>query len=87
MLLTLATVIFAAGATLTTSDTTFQVPQGSRLSVSNFGGAIVVQPWSKSQVRVEAKHPEQMRVIIDDEGTSFSVGAIPLRRAPAAWSI
>lgn len=83
MLLTLATVLLAAAAATTHSDTTFQVPQGSRLNVVNFGGAIAVRPWSKNQVRVEATQEGQMRVVVGNEGTSYSVEAIPLRRAPS----
>jgi hypothetical protein len=88
MLLTLATVALAAAASAaaTATDTTFQVPKGSRLNVVNFSGAIAVQPWSRDQVRIRAMHPDHVRVVIGSEGTSYLVESVAqagaVRRAP-----
>jgi len=67
----LLAVVSAAGQT----DTSFAVPAGSRLSVHNFAGSVVVRPWSRSAVRIQATHPALVRVYVSREGTSFEVRA------------
>jgi hypothetical protein len=82
MLTTLWSVVLATTVSATHTDTSFAVPQGSRLSVHNFSGAIVVVPWGKSSVRIEANHPDIGKILVDREGTSFDVRVASRRRIP-----
>lgn len=76
MLMTLVTLAVAAANLAARTDTSFAVPHGSRLTVSNFGGTISVKAWGRSAVRIEAVHPEIVHVWVGREGTSYDVRTI-----------
>jgi DUF4097 and DUF4098 domain-containing protein YvlB len=80
MLMTLATL---AGLALTLqSDTTVSVQPGTRLSVNNFGGEIVVRAGAERRVRVEASHSSGSRVEIESTEGVLAVKTRG-RRGPA----
>ena len=71
MLLTLVTL---AGLSLAQqTDTTIAVQPGARLSVTNFGGEIVVQSWAENRVRIRASHSSRTRVEISTGMQTVSV--------------
>lgn len=74
--------LMLATSTVVHTDTTIDVPQGSRLAIHNFGGDVVVRPWTKNAIRIEAEHGPKTLVIVDRKGTSFEVRAHGWRRAP-----
>lgn len=57
------------------TDTTVNVTQGTRLSVENQGGDIIVKTWDKSQVRVQASHSRRTHVRISLGGAVLSLEA------------
>ena len=46
------------------TDQTVQVTRGTRLSVNNFAGEVVIKGWEKDAVRVQGRHPSRARVAI-----------------------
>jgi hypothetical protein len=60
MLLTLFSLTSLALAQQT--DTTVAVQPGSRLSVNNYGGEIVIRSWGENRVRVRASHSSRTQV-------------------------
>ena len=50
------------------TDTTFAVSQGTRLSVENQGGDIIVRAWDRNQVRVQAKHSRRTHIDVSVSG-------------------
>lgn len=81
MLLTLATLAGLALAQRT--DTTIGVQPGTRLSVTNYGGAIVVRSWGENRVRVQASHTSRTEVEVTAGPTSVTVRTSGRRGAPA----
>jgi DUF4097 and DUF4098 domain-containing protein YvlB len=57
------------------TDTTFAVTPGTRLSVENQGGDIVIRAWEKNQVRVQASHSRRTHVDIRHSGAVISLEA------------
>lgn len=80
MLLTLVTL--ARLALVQDTDTTFAVPQGSRLNVSNFGGEIAVRTWNQNRVRVQATHSSRDRVEVTVSALTVTVQAESRRGPP-----
>jgi DUF4097 and DUF4098 domain-containing protein YvlB len=81
MLTSLFSLVLATSTVMHT-DTTISVSQGARLAVHNFGGDIIVRPWPKSAIRVEAEHGPRTIIVVDQEGSSFEIKAQGWRRAP-----
>jgi len=50
------------------TDTTFTVPQGTRLHVENQGGDITIRAWDRNQMRVQAVHSRRTRVNVQVTG-------------------
>lgn len=50
------------------TDTTFSVPQGTRLHVETQGGDITIRAWDRNQVRVQAAHSRRTHVNIQITG-------------------
>jgi DUF4097 and DUF4098 domain-containing protein YvlB len=50
------------------TDTTFSVPQGTRLHVETQGGDITVRAWDRNQVRVQAAHSRRTHIDIQVTG-------------------
>ena len=65
--MTLLTVLAAVSlATATPStDTTFAVGTGTRLSLENYMGSVAISAWSRDAVRVRAQHHHNTTVTID----------------------
>jgi DUF4097 and DUF4098 domain-containing protein YvlB len=57
------------------TDTTVSVSQGTRLSVENQGGDIIVKTWDRNQVRVQASHSRRTHVSINLGGAVLSLEA------------
>lgn len=83
MLATLATVLLTTLTPAQSTDTTFAVRQGARLSVNNFGGEIVVTGWNKNSVHIAAEHSERVRVVVAESGPNIDVRAATRRGIPA----
>lgn len=64
------------------TDTIFAVAQGTRLSVENQGGDIVVKTWERNQVRIQATHSRRTRIDIRHSGAVLSLEA-EAERGPA----
>ena len=75
-------------------DTTFAVPNGTRLDVNNFGGEIVVHTWNQNQVRVRASHSSRSwvnvsmstsTVLVRTEGRRGPPSIVDLDITVPAW--
>lgn len=73
MLLTLVALAGVSLAPPQQTDTTFAVQPGARLSVTNFGGEIVVRSWAENRVRVRASHSSRTRVEVSAGPQSVAV--------------
>ena len=73
MLTLVLPVVLAAAAAMAQTDTSFSIPEGSRLSLHNFAGSVTVRPWTKKAVRIQATHRDRTRIVIEREGTSYDV--------------
>ena len=82
MLMTIATALITLATAGAHTDTTFQVKQGTRLAVNNFGGAIMVSAWDKNAVRIAADHSTRARVQIVESGPNLEVHATSFRGHP-----
>lgn len=57
------------------TDETVAVAKGTRLSVNNFGGEVIVRAWDRDSVRVQARHSPRTRVAIRPGGSALAVSA------------
>lgn len=80
MLLTLFSL--ASLALTQQTDTTVAVEPGTRLSVNNYGGEIVVRAWAENRVRIRASHSSRSRVEIAFGSQSVTVRTAGLRGPP-----
>lgn len=64
------------------TDQTIQAARGTRLSVRNFAGEVVIRTWDKDALRVQARHGARKRV---DIGTP--AGAIAISASGPAGSV
>ena len=66
------------------TDTTIAVRPGTRVSVANAGGEVVVRSWDRSEVRVRAEHSSRAGVALNLEGSVLRIEARSTRgRGPA----
>ena len=72
----------ALAVTLQQTDTTFDVRANGRLEVENFQGQIVVRSWERDQVRVRARHDNNMRIDIDRSASGVSIDGRNRRGPP-----
>jgi len=75
MLTTAALALSAAVGLQQNTDTTFAVPAGARLSLSNHAGSIRVTSWDRNEMRVRAEHGSRDRVEVDVRGAVVRVKA------------
>lgn len=57
------------------TDQTIPVTRGTRLSVSNFAGEVIVRAWERDALRVQARHTPRTRVNIRTGTTGVVVSA------------
>src|SRR5687767_2174362 len=55
------------------TDQTISVARGSRLTVSNFAGEVVVRTWDRDQLRVQARHVSRAKVNVRQAGNAVQV--------------
>jgi len=72
----------ALAVTLQQTDTTVNVRANGRLEVENFQGRISVASWERDQVRVRARHGRNVRIEIDQSGSTVSIEGHNRRGAP-----
>ncbi len=77
-LLTLSTLALAAPGQ-GQSDTTFAVPPGTRLSLTQVAGDVVVKTWDRNQVRVQATHSDQATLDLQLSGSVLQLRTRPVR--------
>jgi len=89
MLMSWLPLVLAAAVSLVQSDTSFSVPAGSRLSLHNFAGTVVVRPGPHNVVRIRASHAGPARVAVVQEGTSYDVRmrGRPMAQPPVDYHI
>lgn len=80
----LATVVLGMFALAAHTDTTLAVRPGSRLEVSNFGGAVAVSSWGKNAVRIEADHGSRTTVQIETIERGLRVATSGRRGPPGS---
>jgi len=74
MMLTTAVLALSAAVGLQqNTDTTFAVPAGARLALSNHSGSIHVTSWDRNEMRVQAEHGSRDRVEVDVRGAVVRV--------------
>jgi hypothetical protein len=73
MLLSMLTLMAVQASQGFQTDTTVNVTQGTRLSVENQGGDIIVKTWERNQVRVQASHSRRTHVSISLGGAVLSL--------------
>jgi DUF4097 and DUF4098 domain-containing protein YvlB len=66
------------------TDTTLAVPAGARLQLENFGGEIVVETWSRNELRIEAEHSRRTHIEVEQDGSEFTISAETERSAPGS---
>jgi DUF4097 and DUF4098 domain-containing protein YvlB len=57
------------------TDETVTVPKGTRLSLSNFAGEVMIRAWERDSVRVQARHNSRTRVTVRPTGSTLVVSA------------
>jgi hypothetical protein len=57
------------------TDETVPVQRGSRLSINNFAGEVVVHVWDRDSVHVVARHQSRTRVSIRPGASALSISA------------
>ena len=65
----------AAHQTAPQTDETVPVQRGSRLSIDNFAGEVIIHTWDKDSVHVVARHQSRTKVSIRTVGTGLSITA------------
>jgi hypothetical protein len=65
--------LLLATMAVATTDQTVQVTKGTKLSVNNFAGDVVVKTWDKDAVRVEVNHSDRETVDIRQADQTVSV--------------
>jgi hypothetical protein len=73
MLMLLVPLFVVATVPVVETDTSFSVPEGSRLAIHNFAGTVIVRPGPRNVVRIQAVHPRPIRVLVSREGASYDV--------------
>jgi len=74
MLTTILAGAIATAAVMPQTDTVIAVGPGTRLDIDTFGGEVVVQTWSRNEMRIVANHSRRTSV-----GISQSSAAVRLR--------
>jgi DUF4097 and DUF4098 domain-containing protein YvlB len=57
------------------TDETVPVQKGTRLSINNFAGEVVIRTWDKDSVHVVARHQSRTRVVIKPNAAGLSINA------------
>jgi DUF4097 and DUF4098 domain-containing protein YvlB len=57
------------------TDETVPVQRGSRLSINNFAGEVIIHTWNNDSVHVVARHQARTKVNIRNPGTALSISA------------
>ena len=83
MVATLAAAMLALMASQRTSDTTFAVPAGASLSVTNFGGGITVHGWAENRVKVHGETGRRGRVEVSIVGSTVVIKTGSREGAPS----
>lgn len=77
----IAELIVAAMAVATT-DQTVQVAKGTKLSVNNFAGDVIIKTWDRDAVRVEVNHSDRETVDMKQADQTLSVRSRSTRGGP-----
>jgi DUF4097 and DUF4098 domain-containing protein YvlB len=77
----IAELIVAAMAVATT-DQTVQVAKGTKLSVNNFAGDVIIKTWDRDAVRVEVNHSDRETVDIKQAEQTVTVRSRSTRGGP-----
>src|SRR5215208_1576460 len=57
------------------TEQTVSVTRGSRLSIDNFAGEVVIHTWDRDSLRVQARHPSRTRISIHPGPGTVSISA------------
>jgi hypothetical protein len=57
------------------TDETIPVQKGSRLSINNFAGEVIIHTWDKDSVHVVARHQSRTKVILRPGSAGLSISA------------
>jgi hypothetical protein len=60
-------------------DETVPAPRGSRLTINNYAGEVIIHTWDKDSVRVVARHQSRMRVNIRSGPNLVAIGSTGTR--------
>lgn len=60
------------------TDETVPVQRGSRLTINNFAGEVVIHTWDKDQIHVVARHQARMKVGIKNSGATVLITSAPM---------
>src|SRR5687768_1915369 len=66
------------------TDETVAVQRGSRLSINNFAGEVIVHAWDKDSIRVVARHQARTRVNIRPGSSVVSITSSRTNGGPAS---
>src|SRR5882724_9974553 len=78
----LSHLILALGL-LAPTDQTVPVAKGTKLTVNNFAGDVVVKTWDKDAVRVEVNHSDRETVDIKQVDQTVSIRSRSTRGGPS----
>jgi DUF4097 and DUF4098 domain-containing protein YvlB len=74
--------LIVAGMAVAATDQTVQVSKGTKLSVNNFAGDVIVKTWDKDAVRVEVNHSDRESVEIRQAEQTVTVRSHSVRGGP-----
>lgn len=57
------------------TDETIPVQKGSRLSINNFAGEVIIHTWDKDSVHVVARHQSRTKVILRPSAAGLAISA------------
>lgn len=57
------------------TDETVPVQRGTRLTINNFAGEVIIHSWDKDQIHVVARHQARTKVSIKNNGTVVAISA------------
>src|SRR3954451_21821568 len=75
--------LIVATMAVATTDQTVPVAKGTKLSVNNFAGDVIVKTWDKDAVRVEVNHSDRETVDIKVVDQTVSVRSRSTRGGPS----
>ncbi len=83
----LGALLFALSLAATSTERTIEAQKGARLEVQTIAGGVVINTWTRNEVRVSAQHEEWQRIEIRQGAHTITVRDTPLGRVEYVISV